>query len=267
MKVIRWGAGLAMALCTAAAAAVVAAPSALAASGVEAVGLAERGAQIASFNTADPSKVKVIGSVAGLDGDRLIGIDFRPKDHRLYGVSTRGRIYTLDTKTAKATEVGKLTTAIQGSYWDIDFSAAGDFLRIVTDKGQNLRQPFGANGPSGNTVKEGNLSRTPIAALGYTGSGQGLAIDTGRSQIVSIDGASGKVTPVGPTGAFGKVSTSSNGLDVQGSSAFATVNLNHYHTLFRVDPARGTVTKIGTFHPTGDGAESFRHVIDLTIRR
>ena len=33
MKVIRWGAGLAMALCTAAAAAVVAAPSALAASG------------------------------------------------------------------------------------------------------------------------------------------------------------------------------------------------------------------------------------------
>lgn len=264
MKVIRWGAALGVALSVAIT--VGAAPSAFAASGVEAVGLAERGAQLVSFNTSDPSKVKLLGNVSGTGGEKLVGIDFRPKDHRLYGVTTGGKIYTFDN-AAKGTQVGKLSVALKGSYLDIDFTADGNTLRIVSDTGQNLSQPFDAAGPKGATVKNGDLSRRNIAAIAYTGANRLLGIDTPHRRLIAIDPATGKVTDVGPANGFPTISTSSNGLDVAGSNAFATVNLNHYHTLFRVDTASGKATKVGVFNPSGDGAESFRHVIDLTIRR
>jgi hypothetical protein len=265
MTVIRWSVGLAAVLF--ATTAVVAAPAALAAGGVEAIGLAEQGSQIVSFRTSAPDEVKEIGTVRGLDGGTLIGIDFRPEDHRLYGVSNGGGIYTIDTSTAKATEVGKLSVAVHGRYWDIDFTPSGDALRIVTDRGQNLRQAFGPDGPTGPTVEDPSLSRGHIAALGYTGSGRALGIDSANDQVVQVDGGTGKVTGLGAKNAFPEISTASNGLDVVGTDAFATVNLDHRHTLFSVDTRSGAVTEMGVFNPQGGGAEGFRHVIDLTIRR
>lgn len=265
MNVIRWGAALAVALTTAAG--LMAAPSAFAAGGVEAVGLSEHGSQIVAFNTSNPGGVRAIGTVKGLNGDRLIGIDFRPSDHALYGVTRGGGIYKIDTSTALATSVGKLSIAIDGGYWDIDFNAAGDVLRIITDKGQNLHQAFGLIGPSGPTVKDPKLSRSNIAALGYTGSNRGLGIDTGKRQIVTVDGATGKVAGLGSASAFPSLSTASNGIDIAGSNAFAVVNVNHFHTLYSVNTSNGTVQKVGIFNPEGDTAVAFKHVIDLSIRR
>lgn len=264
MNVIRWGAALAVALT--AAAGLIAAPSALAAGGVEVVGLAEHGAQIVAFNTSNPGGVKSIGSVKGLNGDALIGIDFRPSDHALYGVGKGGNIYKIDASTAQATKVGKLTVTIDGGYWDIDFNSAGDTLRIITDKGQNLRQGFSLTGPSGSTFKDPTLSRRNVAALGYSGS-TGLGIDTGKRQIVTVNGSSGNVAGLSAANVFPSLSTASNGLDASGSTAFAVVNINHYHTLYQVNTSNGSVTKLGVFNPEGDGAVGYKHVIDLTIRR
>jgi len=263
MNVIRWG----VCFVAVTAAAVVAAPSALAAGADDAIGLSEHGSQLVAFNTADPGGARLLGDITGIGGDHLIGIDFRPKDHRLYGVGQNGRIYRIDAGTAHADEVGALSVGLDGGYWDIDFNAAGDSLRIVTDKGQNLHQPFGVDGPTGATVVDRDLSRRNIAALGYTGGNRALGIDTGRRQIVTIDGANGTVTGLGPADGLPRLSTASNGLDVAGDRAFAVVNIEHVHTLFAVDTADGSVHEVGAFNPEGNGASSFRHVIDLTIRR
>lgn len=271
MNVIRWGAGVAVALT---AAAVVAAPSALAlpivsaaADGVEVIGLSERGSQIVSFNTANPSDIRMVGAFKGISTDRMIGIDYRSSDHLLYGVGKSGKIYKIDPGTAQVTKVGQLSIAIEGGYWDIDFNSSGSALRIVTDSRQNLRQAFGTSGPTGSTVKEGTVGRSNIAGLGYTDANMALGIDAKNRQIVVLDGASGKVTNLGPTNVFPTISTLSNGIDFLGSDGFATVNLNHYHTLFQVNMSNGTAQMVGQFNPTGNGAESFRHVIDLTIKR
>ena len=55
---------------------------------------------IASLNPA-------IGAITGLQGGEIIlGIDFRPLTKQLYALGSTSRLYTLDTRTAVATQVG-----------------------------------------------------------------------------------------------------------------------------------------------------------------
>lgn len=257
MKVIRWGvvAGVALA---AAAAAVVAAPSALAAGGLEAVGMSEHGTSLVAFNTANPQSSKVIGGITGMGNDKLVGIDFRPKNHELYGVGASGKIYVLDPRTAAAKQVGKLSVALSGASFDIDFTPAGDQLRIVSDTAQNIHQPFGATGPSGPTVVDGKLSRKNITSLAYDGGGRAIGIDTKKRQLLVLNPSSGAVTDLGTPNAFPVMASLSNGLDVAPGGSFAVVNLDHKHTLFSVNTANGTAKKIGVFPG---------HVTDLSLRR
>jgi len=271
MNIIRWGAGLAVALVAATSAG--AAPSALAlpvvgVAGGNAVGLSEHGSQIVAFDTADPEHtVRSLGAVQGLGGDHLIGIDFRPFDHLLYGVGRTGKIFAIDPGTATAKQIGSLTVAIDGGYWDIDFNSTGSTLRVITDKGQDLRQAFGTSGPTGKTVVDHVLSRRNVAALGYTDANKALGIDTGKRQVVTINPNSGAVAGLGPANALPALKTASNGLDIVGTSAFAVVNVNSLHTLYAVDTTKGTATKVGVFNPEGETAVAFKHVIDLAIRR
>lgn len=255
MKLVRWGAAVAAAV----AAAFVAAPAAFGAAGVEAVGMSEHGTQIVAFNTANPGAAKVIGTVKGMSGgDSLIGIDYRPKTRVLYGVGKSGTIYTIDDRTAKASSVGKLSRTLSGGSFDIDFTPAGDQLRIISDVGQNIRQPFGPGGPQGATVADGKLSRKNVTAMAYDASGRIIDIDSNTSQLVAQDGASGKLTPLGKPGAFPKLSSLSNGIDIARGVSVAVVNLDHVHTLYQVDTVKGTATKIGAFKG---------HVTDLSIKR
>ena len=87
---------------------------------------------------------KQIGYVVGLTGaDReLVGIDFRVQDGNLYGVGNGGGIYLIDPQTAVATKTRQLTVALVGTAFGVDFNPAANALRIVSNTGQNLRQPF-----------------------------------------------------------------------------------------------------------------------------
>lgn len=263
MNLIRWGAAVAAAV----AAAVVAAPVALGApgpvaktaAGVEAVAMSEHGTELVAFNSARPQAATIIGKVTGLkSGDSLVGIDYRPKDRRLYGVGKTGTVYRLDDRTAAATSVGKLSRKLEGGSFDIDFTPAGDQLRIISDIGQNLRQPFGADGVTGATVAEGKLSRKNVTAMAYDAGGRLIDIDTAKAQLVVQDPATGKLTDLGGPGAFPKMSSLSNGIDIARGVAIAVVNLDHVHTLFSVDVTKGTATRIGAFSG---------HVTDLSIKR
>ena len=91
--------------------------------------------------------------ISGTDG-ALIGIDFRPANQKLYGVSKSGVIYTIDPSSAVATRVSQMNVAIEGSTFGFDFNPNADRLRIVSDADQNLR----VNVDNGETTQDARLA-------------------------------------------------------------------------------------------------------------
>ena len=105
----------------------------------------------------------------------MLGIDRRVQNRKLYGVGNKGGIYTLSASSAAATKVGQLSVPLLGSFFGVDFDPAANALRIISDTGQNLRQPFGTSGdaPAGATIDDGVLNysgetATYVTAAAYT---------------------------------------------------------------------------------------------------
>jgi Domain of unknown function (DUF4394) len=130
------------------------------------VGLTGDG-QLVCFSDRQPQRVRMIGTAYGFAGHDtgLIGIDFRAQDGLLYGVGNAGGLYRIDTASAHLESIGQLTAALDpaATAFGVDFNPAANALRIVSNTGQNLRQPF-ANLGTGTP-----LAATAVdAALNYT---------------------------------------------------------------------------------------------------
>jgi hypothetical protein len=113
--------------------------------------------------------------VSGVDG--LVGIDVRPADGMLYGVSTGGEIVTIDPATGAATVGATLGTNLPDSAGAIvDFNPMADRLRYMGLDGTNLR----VHPDTGEVTTDGSLAfdaadmhagETPaIAAAAYINS-------------------------------------------------------------------------------------------------
>ncbi len=216
------------------------------------------------------------GTISGLSGDtKLIGIDYRVQDGKLYGVGDKGGLYTLET-TGQATSVGRLTIAPQGTSFGVDFNPAANALRVVSDTGQNLRQPLAAT-PLAATVADTQLSVPPATppANGITGAaytnndtdpntGTTLYdLDTTTDQVMIQSPAnSGQLAPTGKltvdasadTG-FDIYSVLSGGA-VKSQLAFATLRVGGEYGLYQITLFSGKAERVGPFG---------RNVIDLAI--
>ncbi len=106
--------------------------------------------KLISFNNATPQKLCTSAAIGGLQaGENVLGIDTRPADGALYALGSTGRIYTIDTSTAAATQKSALVadaadasnpfTALDGTDFGVDFNPVPDRLRVVSNTGQNLR--------------------------------------------------------------------------------------------------------------------------------
>ncbi len=59
------------------------------------------------FDSATPGTISSTVAVTGLNaGASLLGIDFRPADGLLYGVSSDSRLYTINLSSGAATSIG-----------------------------------------------------------------------------------------------------------------------------------------------------------------
>jgi hypothetical protein len=116
--------------------------------------------------------------VSGIEG-RLLGIDVRPADGMLYGVTDAGSVVTID-ETGAAKEAGKLDVAIaDGAVATVDFNPVADAIRIMGSDGTNLRAKIEA----GTVTEDGKHAfdsadmhngETPnIVAGAYTNSAKG----------------------------------------------------------------------------------------------
>ena len=98
--------------------------------------------ELISFNAGRPGVILTRAALSGMQpGERLSGIDFRPANGKLYGLGTTFRLYTIDTATGAATQVGSAAPAFKplGTEFGIDFNPVVDRIRVVTDRGENLR--------------------------------------------------------------------------------------------------------------------------------
>lgn len=125
----------------------------------------------------DTETLAVSGTMDVTGVDALAGIDVRPADKMLYGVSKAGEIVTIDTATGAATV--KSTVSEQLPSYDgaiVDFNPAADRLRLMANDGTNHR----VNVDDGTVTVDGSLAydgadmhagETPaIVAAAYTNS-------------------------------------------------------------------------------------------------
>jgi Domain of unknown function (DUF4394) len=98
--------------------------------------------RILGFSLSNPQNVITDLPVKGLQrGERLLGIDYRPANGVLYGLGSSDRLYTVDLKTGKATQVGtgKFAANVFPAAAGVDFNPTVDRLRFVNKVRQNGR--------------------------------------------------------------------------------------------------------------------------------
>jgi hypothetical protein len=230
------------------------------ASAVTLVALGEDGALLV-FTADRPDAVRRV-EPSGV-GDRLIGIDTRPGDGRLYGLSVANDLYRIDLGSGAATSVGTLTVPFDGGARSgIAFNPQTDRLRLVSGEGQNLRvhPTLGAaavDRPLAYRDGDPNAGRRPrITAAAYTNAVPGAA----TTRLFVIDGAlavlalqdppnDGQLATVGPLGvAFGPLGgfaivTGPAGQDRAWAASGAA--------LYTLDLATGKATAAGTIGVPG----------------
>lgn len=140
------------------------------------------------FRSERPQEVARL-AVRGVSG-RLLGIDVRPADGRLYAVSDTYDLYTIDPATGVSELTSTLTAAFDGGARSgVDFNPQTDRLRLVGSNGQNLR----AHADLGAAAADRSVAyragdpnfgrRAALAAAAYT---RALA-GTPETQLFTID--------------------------------------------------------------------------------
>lgn len=97
--------------------------------------------RLVGFQSNAPGTLTSNVAISGLHaGEWLLAIDFRPATGQLYAIGSTSRMYTLNTVTGVATQVGGVfVPPLVGTRFGFDFSAPADRARIVSDADQNLR--------------------------------------------------------------------------------------------------------------------------------
>ena len=229
---------------------------------IELLALCDDGSLLA-FRADRPAEVRRI-EPQGISG-RLIGIDRRPADGLLYGLSTTNDLYRIDPNGGQGTRVSSLTVPFDGDNRSaLDFNPQADRLRLVSRDGQNLR----ANVALGATAVDGALrykdgdpaagARPRVTAGAYTHNVRDapdtklFEIDSDRDTLVlqdpPNDGVLVTVGPLGvdfgPSGGFDIVTDASGRDDGYAASGA---------TLYAIDLTTGAAKTLGTI---GDGRAS-----------
>ncbi|WP_329081598.1 DUF4394 domain-containing protein [Streptosporangium sp. NBC_01469] len=241
--------------------------------GIDVIGLTGD-QRLVGFEIRSPGRTRDLGRVRGLAGDTaLVGIDYRVRDGKLYGVGNRGGVYTLGGP-ARAVKVSQLTVPLSGVDFGVDFNPAADRLRVISDTGQNLRHnlddPTGAPA-AGRTVADGPLTgpqiRPPAASPAAPQGGPPVGPQTDPStapQSGPQTGPSSGPFPTPDPAVAGAVATGASGAGYTNndlSPATATTLFDVDTTAARVilqSPANaGTLVATGNLRVAATGAAGF----------
>lgn len=204
----------------------------------------------------DAGKARVTRTVHAAVGERIVGIDVRPADGKLYALLASGAVVILDPRTGQATPKVQLAQSLPaGVQATVDFNPVADRLRLIGSDGTSLR----ANVDDGTVAVDGAINYaqpnpfgavTPkIVAGAYTNSFAG----TKGTLLIDLDDASNAVYAQVPPNA-GTLNALASQLDIHlGDAAFDIATdrqgrntgwLLNNRTLFRLDLLAG-VTRGG----------------------
>lgn len=243
--------------------------TALSSQAVTLVGLTSSN-EIATIDTTDiagATRTAITGLAAG---DRFVGIDLRPKDNKIYGVTLSNQIYTVDSMTGATSFVAALSTSIvnPGSAFGIDFNPVADFgtgasLRFVSSSGNNyaINASTGLVGNLAGSIAAGftavsyrNSTPLPTAAPAST---ELYYINSTNDTLSSAPSAFNAPT-ITTIGALGVDVLRANGFEIlSDGQAFAALNVDAGTSLatsiYAINLATGAATSLGEFNGTLSG--------------
>lgn len=227
--------------------------------------------RLLTFDSATPGTINNNVEISGLQtGESLRGIDYRPANGLLYGLSDQSRLYIINPLTGAAVFASQLSTPLIGipnSFQGVDFDPVADRLRVVSNlTNQNLR----VNVDTGEVVVDTSLNpNLAIAAAAYTNNFAGATettlyeIDIGYVSsrnpgylVIHDPPSGGTVTDVGPLRSLGlRAPSNPNGFDISGQTGIAYAALTFgdvgaFTNLYTINLATGRVTLVGQI---GDG--------------
>ncbi len=216
---------------------------------------------LARFDSATPGTINSTVAVTGLNaGASLIGIDFRPVNGLLYGVSSDSRMYTINLTSGAASVIGSAGEfTLSGTSFGFDFNPVPDRIRVTSDADQNLRlnpnngKLAGADARLAFAALDTNAGANPnIVGSAYTNSFSGTTtttlygIDSVRDILVTqIPPNAGTLNTVG---LLGFDTTDQVGFDIffLGNLAFASLTSAGGGSSFHsINLATGAATAIG----------------------
>lgn len=221
---------------------------------------------LVSFAANAPTQVKTI-KVTGVDG-KLIGIDHRPANGLLYGLTTSSKLYTINPETGAASLVSSLAKPLTtDAKISIDFNPVPDRLRLVDAKGGNFRVNVETgemitDQPLGYIADDPNAGKAPaIKAIAYTNafagppSPAGVTPPTRTAQMFDLDTSLNILAQQNPPndgrlktiGAISVKFSPTVGLDIFSrkmgeNTAFAVSG----STLYRINLTTGAAAALGT---------------------
>lgn len=232
------------------------------------IGLNSQGqlARIDTGNIAGAMNTDITGLMAG---DRLVGIDTRPKDGKVYGVSLANQLYMVDEMTGAASWVAALSAPVvqAGLGYGIDFNPVADFgtgasLRLVSSAGDN----FAINAATGVVGNAANKIAAGYTAVGYTNTTLMPAAAPASTALYYIDSNTDMLamapsafnTPTITTvGALGVDVLKANGFEVLGNGmAYAALNVDGSSLttgIYSINLGTGAATLMGTYNGTLSG--------------
>jgi hypothetical protein len=233
----------------------------------ETVWVVTAGAELLALNAGQPSRPLQRRALQGLAaGEQLVGIDFRVARGVLYALSDRGRLFTVDTASGRLTPVGAgPAVPLAGERFGVDFNPAADRIRVVSDRGQNLRLhpdtgAVAATDPAlAWQAADGGRFRVAAAAYTYNPHNDKLttnyAIDLAQGRLLTQGSVEGRTPVVSPNtgrlsvvGALGTGPLEAASLDIADIDNTTLAALRHQGRtrLYLVDLERGGARLLGT---------------------
>src|SRR5262249_3081126 len=183
----------------------------------------------------------------------------------LYGFTNGGRLYTINTVTGAATQVGTTPITVNGKA-KIDFNPVPDKLRVVTDQTQNLRvdPDLGTLINADPSLTDPGSGKTPVLiGNAYTNSFPGakttslFGITADGNLVVqgSAGGApnspnGGVLTTIGATGLGAITGAAPMDFDGEANDGVFAANVNGMTQLYSINYLTGAATALG---PIGTG--------------
>ena len=210
-------------------------------------------------------------AITGLDaGDRFVGIDLRPSNNMVYGITQSNKLYTLNAMTGAASFVASLSSPVvqMSQGYGIDFNPVADFagatsLRFTSSGGSN----FAINANTGVVGNLAGMIAPGFSAVAYSNStilptmappSTALYYINSATDMLSVATGAFNAPTITTIGALGIDVLNANGFELLADGrAFAALNVDANSSLvtgiYGIDLGSGAATLIGSYNGTLSG--------------